>query len=620
MKRITSIGIFILGWYSAALVGAATPQSLLPPDTLAVFTVPDWGRAKSEFEATAMAKLYRDPAMKPFFDGLKSGFRRDVLTPLERELGLELEEMAGLVEGQWTAAVIRNEWDGTSTGKLPGFLILMDSGSKSERTTALVEKLKEKWLESGRHLRRETIRGVEFSIIPGEEMQAAIGWNNAGEGSEDTAAADGAAFPELFLGQSQSLLLLGTAAKNLEEVLVRQGGGNIPSLAEDPQYRADFESHLRRQSLYGWIHVNRVRQIFSTMLGEGSSESGGPNPQNVMEALGLNGWKSLLMGMEFLPRGTQATLFLGVPESERKGLFQLLAFQEGNAQVPSFVPSDFLSFSRWRFDARKAWQSLETMLTEISPQFAFLFQTMVSSFGKEQNPNFDLKTSIVQNLGNDFISMTELVGEESGDWEQVLSPPQLMLVGSPNPDQLLGGIRTIASMLAGAMGGLQERVVNGRTIYSFPMPTPEQQAIEFSANAEYFILATHPSLMNQYLGQGGDNLERLREWPALAESAAAVGGMNTGLFGVENDRLTMRQFIEAIKTNPDFLKNLPENIPNMEEEISDVLEKLDGWMDFQSLPATEQISRYFSYTVYAGKSTPRGIEIQSLSPTPPNLP
>ena len=66
---------------------------------------------------------------------------------------------------------------------------------------------------------------------------------------------------------------------------------------------------------------------------------------------------------------------------------------------------------------------------------AGLLQMMLSSAGKDKDPNFDLKKNLIGNLGDDFITYEK--APKSTKLEDLQKVPSLTLIGSPDPAGLL---------------------------------------------------------------------------------------------------------------------------------------------------------------------------------------
>src|SRR6266852_5719267 len=106
----------LLGASCALALGgvAATPppDKLLAWDTLALFTVPDYAKAKTTWGQWPASHLWMDAALKPFTDKFMGKFKSELLVPMEREFGLKFSDFSDLAQGQFTLAVTQNGWDG----------------------------------------------------------------------------------------------------------------------------------------------------------------------------------------------------------------------------------------------------------------------------------------------------------------------------------------------------------------------------------------------------------------------------------------------------------------------------------------------------------------------------
>src|SRR5205814_798319 len=62
----------------------------------------------------------------------------------------------------------------------------------------------------------------------------------------------------LLVGQSQSLLVIGTQARDLEKILARQSGGSAPALGEQPVFQSNFNTLFRDAGMFGWLDFKPV--------------------------------------------------------------------------------------------------------------------------------------------------------------------------------------------------------------------------------------------------------------------------------------------------------------------------------------------------------------------------
>ena len=152
----------LIGW-GATRVPA--PEKLLPDDTLSMVTAPNFAKLRELFQPSPLNQLWNDPAMKPFRDKFMAKCQEELLTPIERELNLNLKSFVNLPQGQVTFALTRDGWQGGAEHP-PGWLLLLDTGAKSGQLQSSLAGLRKKWVDANRPIRTEKIRGFEFSVLP----------------------------------------------------------------------------------------------------------------------------------------------------------------------------------------------------------------------------------------------------------------------------------------------------------------------------------------------------------------------------------------------------------------------------------------------------------------------
>src|SRR5438067_12387759 len=99
MQRMILMGAILAGLLCqtrAAVAPAA--ERLLPGDTVAMITVPDWDKAARSVGNSAHGQLWAEPALKPFRDHFVKRFTDEVLPPLEKQLGIKLSDYNDLAQ------------------------------------------------------------------------------------------------------------------------------------------------------------------------------------------------------------------------------------------------------------------------------------------------------------------------------------------------------------------------------------------------------------------------------------------------------------------------------------------------------------------------------------------
>ncbi|HTG43853.1 MAG TPA: hypothetical protein VK633_04915 [Verrucomicrobiae bacterium] len=614
--------------------GAQVPsaEQLLPDDVIGVVTVPDWKKLMGGYHQSAWGQLWADPAMKPFRENFSSNFQADFLRPLEKELGLKLADYQELLQGQVTLALTPPK---AGSKQFLSFILLVDSRDKSEQLTSRLAEIKKKWSEAGRDVKAEKIREVEFQSISFSSADVRALLKKAfpgGEEEDDGEAKAPAEKIQLRIGQFKSLLVIGEDEKAIEKVLARQSGGLVPPLGDKAAYQKTHALLFRDSAAHAWLNF---KPIYQKILEFSAAEKQEPVPgmpamkiDKILPALGFAALESLAAKINSGSEGSAFDFFIGVPEGAREGLFKIFTLEKKDASPPPFVPADVLKFQRTRLDGQKAWTTLESMLGKIEPSLAGLIQLMLSSAGKEQDPNFDLKKNLISNLGDDIIQYQK--PPKAANATELQNPLSLLLIGSPNPTQLVDAIRLLTSLLPPPLSSapLKEREFLGKKIYSLSLapqpsaavegdekaPATPQAMLSFSASAGYVAFSSDNSVLEEFLRSGENPPKPLRAVAGLNEAAQKIGGMENGLFTYENQAESLRLTMEALKNDPEgFNKMLFFSLSKGDEEGQGAFKKL---VDLKLLPGFDRISKYFGLALVSGATTADGYLIRAFGPTP----
>jgi len=609
------------------------PEKILPEDTLVVVTAPDFSKLRELYLASPQSQLWNDPAMKGFKDKFMSKWNEEFVQPLERDLGVKLADYKTLPQGQLTFAITQNGWPASESQ--PGLLLLLDAKGKSSQLKTNLAQLRKKWLDSGKALKTEKIRDLEFFTLPfsDKDIPPTIRKLYAPtfpDGTQPPPEADGtnAAKTELIIGQFESLLIAGTSEKAVEKAVAHLTGGAAPALAEVPTFEANRLAVFRDAPCYCWVNAQALVDLLGAKPADkdaGESPFAMLAPQKLLAATGLNGLKTLAVAAQTSGEGTLARFFLGVPEASRDGVFKLFPNGAKEASPPPFVPADAVKFQRWRVDGQGAWAVVQKILGDISPQITgslnFILDT-ANEAARQKDPDFDIKKNLFGNLGDDVMSYEK--APRGTSLSDLNNAPGLLLLGSPNAEQLAGALKGLFAITSQAGGTPTEREFLGHKIYSVPAPQmpfsfstgPAKSApasLSYTACGGYVALTTDAAMIEEFLRSSGTPPKPLRETPGLTDAAASVGGLSTGWFGFENQAETTRSAFEALRgaaTNS-------ATAPTLSGPLLPAAFK--EWADFSLLPPFDKIAKYFSFSVFTGSAGADGLTFRIFSPTPPQL-
>lgn len=625
-----------LGMFAA--FGAVPPaEKLLPPDTLFVVSAPDWTRLQEVYRKSPQSQFWDDPAMKPFREKFLNKWNEEFVQPLERDLGVKLDDYGALLQGQVTLAVTQEGWQGKEKDDGdPAFLFLLDAKDKADLLKKNLADLRKKWSEAGKPIKREKIRDIEFSVVPlttndvpktlkqffPQHQQV----EELGKENELPSATD-----ELVIGQYDSLLIVGTSMKAVEKVVIRLTGNSAPTLSEQADFETSRQALFREAPLFGWFNAKTFLEVVvRTLSSKGNSEAPSPLPipsvTKLLAASGLNGVKTAAFDFRDTGEGRLFEFFLAAPESSRAGLTRLLTLSPKDSSAPVFVPADVVKFQRSRIDGPKAISTIEKMLADISAEALNTWNFLLSN-GNEamrvNDPNYDIRKNLFGNLGDDFIAYEKLARGDSA--LEKAAPPSLVLIGSPNPDQLAAALKGLFIFLPDG-GNLQSREFLGKKIFSVKLtalPLAGTQTagltLSYAASAGYVAFSTDAGILEEFLRSGESQGKPLRDLPGLADAMVRIGGQSTGWFTYENESETMRLLFEALRrgaadTNSTGPSVLGSAIPFAAPE-----KKFRDWLDFSLLPDYEKVSKYFGFGVQAGSANVDGLTFRMFSPTPPQL-
>jgi len=591
---------------TALSVGAAIPPApkLLPKDTLAVVTVPDWTASTTQTAASTVGKLWADPAIKPFRDHFAAQFQEKILGRFEKDLGVKAADYLPLLQGQLTLAVIADGWDGTDKTKEPHVVLILDAKDKAPELKARLEEVRKKLTEAGRNPKTEKIRDVDFTTVviePKAPTPAKPGDKKEDEEDDEAAAAKPTKQTYVF-GQVESALLVANSAVPLEKLVARIAGGTIPILGDEAAF-ASSEPRLRDAQMYGWVHWTPLSTGLTKALSDNEMfENAGTDAQGAFKAIGLSGLRTITFSARTEAEGTRGEFSLNIPEAERRGLFKMLSFAPKDSAPTPFVPADVTQFVRVRIDWRKFVGTLEESLQALSPQMGGMFNMVVGAAGKDKDPNFDLRKSLFNNLGDDLIMYQRpATGTKVEDLQNA---PTLTLLSSPGTEDLIGGIKALTGLAPGGAAG-KEREVAGKKIQSLPLPMPGKpdSKLEYVGSGGYVAFSRQPAMVEEYIRSAEGSGKSLKGNTELTAAAEKVGGLGTGLFVFENQRETMRSTWGMLRNDGLAKSGMGQG-------------DFASLFDFKLLPEFDTVRKYFGISVSAGLVDAQGMHFRTFSPTP----
>ena len=607
-----------------------SPEKLVPEDTLVLYTIPDFNQMRGIYAGSPHGQFWNDPAMHDFKEKFLTKLSSDFIGPMEHELGVKLADYMDLPQGQVTFALSQNGWQGKEDQSV-AYLVIIDTKGKSDKLKSSLADLLKKWVDAGNTIKTEKIRDRDFSLVTfskealAKALQKSAGTNAAPPVEKfenpETKKHDKKSF---YIGQADSLLIMGESSQVIEKVLVRLQGGEVKPLAENPLFSAD-EPSLHDAQTYVWINTHTLMDVMLKNLDDSSdSDNKSPlkmNPKKVMSGLGLNTLNTISLSYNYTPDGAYGNLFIGVPASSRAGLFKILEGEQKEIAIPAFVPADAVKFQRWRLDGSKTWENIRQIASSISPTSVNTIDFVIGSAesaAREKDPSFDLKKNLFGNLGDDIITYQK--NPKGQSLADLSAPPTIYLIGSPAPERLMSAIRGLIPLMPAQDGAPKDRDFLGHKIYSLPLPpspgSDTARSLTYTTSSTYFVIATDSALVEEYLRSADTPPKPLKETSGLSDAQAQVTSKETTLFGFSNESENMKFLFDLLKKNSADSDPLASLAPlTMAMGMTDG--NLKDWVDISLLPTYDKIAKYFSFSVYSFGANSHGFTFKGFSPTPP---
>ena len=589
MKKIVVSILVGFTLVSSAKAAKAAPslEALLPAETVLVVAAPNYASAKKHFKASASGQFWDSAEFKPFRKKLADGFEANVLAGIEEELAIDFEAFEEMASGPVALAVV----PGQDAGEEPALLMLLDAGRKSVTLRRTLSRLERDWRKNDREVSETEIGGVDFTTVRDPEGDR-----------------------QVHIGRVGAQLVVGTKSAQIEGVLARLNGKGAGALAGNPAFAADHGAVLRGADFYVWANPGAVLPQLLDNLPDGAEV--GIDFGEVVGALGIDGLGTLAMAYSERPDGAHSELFIGLPKAKRKGLFGLLETKRADTSPPPFVPANVGAFSRWRLDMDAAWKNLEKLMLELSPDVANMVEFTVGLLGKDKDSNFDFRKSFLNNFGDDLIIYQ--MPPKGTALNDIGAGPMVVLVKSPNPDELIKGIGAVPGILPPPLNeaAMLPRRLGDHTVYGFELaefPDPStgelvKMELLLAARNGYMAAATDADLLQAFLD--GKTNGGLAKRDGLAAATVLVGGMDSGFFGYQNDRDMVLSTMDTLRDNADQFDMIFSMIPT--DGFGEV--SLSEWLDFSLLPTGSKIAKYFDFTVYGAETDDRGISLKTFSP------
>lgn len=591
---------------------AAEPVSIAevaPRDTFVVISVPNWQVMRQNFDKTAAAKIWKDPATQKCIDDLLDerkkedpGFN-DFLDKWHETMK-ELDEPTGAVGlAVHLAEAPKPAQNADDTmpppGKVPQVLLLSDFGANAEKVETKIMSLMEEGQKDGElKLDERKVGSVTVHIVTSvekpKEKPAPVDVDGDGEDDIDYSDFEDDSMSHLETMQFArvgNVLLLGSHIGTFDNAIEKIETGKGESLADDKSYIATLAQHPKDSHAFAaFVMSTGLRdQIVSGLDAMSQGMGTGLDPKKILDTIGISSFQSISMGVQFNTERADSEQTISVLVPEKKGLFTLLDTESSAFVPPAFVGAETTTLNKFVFRFDKLFDVARSIVATMPEEARQEAMSGIQGVESQVGPAFKA-------LGPEIYQIQSI--------DKPLSvTSQKSVVAIKCTDEL--AVNNAIVGFAGMMG-LEARDFQGFQIYDNQMA---QMAIGIGAG---YVFSGNPESVENALrtaAQPGDS--------RLANDArfkAATGTLRDegNIYSYSATRETMEYAYWQLQNMDKMLKAqfaaMGMDAEDMDESM--YAEAIPAWA--KKLPPIEGITKYLGDAVSSFKPTPDGFRGHSM--------
>lgn len=547
------------------------------------------------------AKTWNDEQMKKFLAPTRAEMGIDKWDEqCKAETGHTVGELVALAKGQVLVALTGTDFFGIEGEPEPSqipLIVALELGDNADKVAKLIAEVDEK--EPGT-FRTEEYAGVQLRVY----QETA---ENGGKDEFAWAMVDGI----WFLSPAKTSVQ--TAIDNLKKGRASAPFGEseryLRIAKQSPGAGLTFVCNI--QSLYP-----AAKQALDARAQKQAAQSMGLTPGIVMDVLGFDALRDLYFSIELTPDAT--LLNSGLTASEQRGLFKMLAFNDGPVPRPDFVSEKWISVSSACFSLPAAYESLKEMLGTLNPMFANLYQGQVKQLN--QQLGVDLERDLFGSLGAHLISASSFRPGANPD----VPPPMteidtLYAISLENAQAFTKAVEALKRMSGpSAEKMFTKREYLGQTIYTVDTSSqPGVATFSYAVTPKYlFISAGTASIIETAIQGLSGKHPTLWNKPDL-KAAFAEAPTSACSFGYQDNRVMIGSLIETfVNMGSQMAARRPARVPADDSASEDSGEAAafaasSGPFDLSAKPDAAAIGKYWGPSIGYVWRDSNGLYLQS---------
>ena len=346
---------------------------LVPPNTVLLIEIDDVSKLKSQFEKTSFYGLYKDPAMKAFFENTKAKWQEHIDKLDGNNILRTFANCGALPQGKAALAFVYDEK--TPDSNNAPLLIITQWGSEIEKIRKAVDEMLRQNTEYGGHKKAaKDYRGVKIETMVDEI---------------------GEEFSYCFI---DDCFMMAFAPNLIEFAVAHIKGATSSTLADEADYNATLAVLRPHKDVRLYVGI---KALFKAIAGDDDTGE----IQKDIATMGVDNVRSIGLATSFAANSRSSVsgkAFIKI-DGQKKGVCKMLATESAPLKVPPFVSSSACSLVFFNLNIERAFEHLTQIVTSFSPQAAALLYTPLATSDSPDQPGLKLKDDLVNHLGTGII-------------------------------------------------------------------------------------------------------------------------------------------------------------------------------------------------------------------------
>lgn len=408
---------------------------LLPPETILFAEIPNFTQFTEQFKKTNYYKLYKDPAMAPFIDDLKTKLLEEVKKS-EDELLSIIFDAKTLPVGRVAIGLLAGPGEGFGE---PQVLIIAEWGDGKGKVQDAIDKMLVRAVEEGGRKKTEEYRGVNIISAVDESMPEFV--------------PSYCFIDDCLIGSTQTDLL--------KSVIARIKGAGGPSLGDEADYNSAIKAVGPYHDFDFYVNLKQLKKLIIGADPSGQSKALSGN-------LGLDNVVSLSLAAGIARNSGEDSVVRALlrVDGEKKGLFKMLELDSTSLGIPKFAPGDFYSAMYFNFNFKKAFDALGRIITAISPQMAAILYMPLVPPSPDGQPGLTIKADVIDHLGAQLVSFRSL--DKSASASDGPKVETIVAVATSNRARLEGSLSRLHALFSQGKPDASRQLL-GHTIYTIDL-------------------------------------------------------------------------------------------------------------------------------------------------------